>query len=203
LTKDGGHASLCPPCGSLAHAVICQWHAGRIALEPVICSDREIPIIRRLLPRHVEGAKALIRDVWRENFESHGEAYVRDYLLLPEALDDIDRAAMDAGFAGLFLVQEVSGSVVATGAIREVSEQLCELSRMFVARAWRKRGLATTLTRHLLDFARSKNFKAVRLTSNRQLTASHQLYYRLGFRECPSWDPDDERHSIRMRLELW
>ena len=85
----------------------------------------------------------------------------------------------------LFLVQEVGSRVVATGAIHEVAEDVCELSRMFVAREWRKRGLATSLANHLLAFARSTNFKTVRLASNKQLTASHQLYRALGFRPCP------------------
>ncbi|WP_315831069.1 GNAT family N-acetyltransferase [Bradyrhizobium prioriisuperbiae] len=165
-------------------------------------SEREFPVIQRLRPHHVNGAKALIRDVWRENFEAHPDVFVRDFLLLPHALDDIDRAAGETGIGGLFLVQEMRGCVVATGAIRGISDDECELSRMFVATAWRKRGLATALARHLLDDARSRNFKAVRLMSNAQLAASHRLYHGLGFRACPSWDPQDEGRSISMRLRF-
>jgi GNAT superfamily N-acetyltransferase len=165
-------------------------------------SNSEAPIIQRLLPRHVQDAKALIREVWREHFESHNEAFVRDYLLLPNALDDVDEAAVGADTDCLFLVQEVRGRVVATGAIRGISEDMCELSRMFVASGWRRRGLATTLTRHLFDFARSRKVKTVRLASNRQLAASHQLYRGLGFRSCQSWDPDDDGHSFSMQLSL-
>jgi GNAT superfamily N-acetyltransferase len=165
-------------------------------------SNSETPIIQRLLPHHVQDAKALIREVWREHFESHNEAFVRDYLLLPNALDDVDEAAVGANAGCLFLVQEVRGRVVATGAIHGVSEDVCELSRMFVASAWRRRGLATTLAHHLLDFARSRKFKTVRLASNTQLAASHQLYRALGFRSCQSWDPEDDGHSFSMQLLL-
>jgi GNAT superfamily N-acetyltransferase len=165
-------------------------------------SDGEAPAIERLRPNHVPGAKALIRAVWREHFASHGDAFVRDYLLLPNALDDIDEAATGKDARSLFLVQQLKGHVVATGAIHGVTEEVCELSRMFVAREWRKRGLATALAHHLLAFARLQHFTTVRLASNKHLTASHQLYYALGFRPCPAWTPDDDRHSVTMQLSL-
>ena len=164
--------------------------------------DGEAPAIEQLRPDHVQGAKALIRDVWREHFGSHGEAFVRDYLLLPNALDDIDEAAGGRAARSLFLVQQLRGHVVATGAIQGVTEEVCELSRMFVAREWRKRGLATALAHDLLEFARSNSFTTVRLASNRHLTASHQLYHALGFRPCPASTPDDDRHSLTMQLSL-
>jgi GNAT superfamily N-acetyltransferase len=165
-------------------------------------SSGDAPIIQRLHPRHVQDAKALIREVWQENFGSHHEAFVRDYLLLPNALDDIDAAAVTTDADRLFLVQEVQNRVVATGAIHGVSDQVCEMSRMFVASAWRKRGLATTLAQRLLDFARSRNFRIVRLASNKQLTSSHRLYHSLGFRPCPSWEAEDDGHSLSMQMSL-
>jgi GNAT superfamily N-acetyltransferase len=165
-------------------------------------SAGDAPIVRRLHPRHVQDAKALIREVWREHFESHDEAWVRDYLVLPNALDDIGEAAIGADSGCLFLVQEVRDRVVATGAIHGISKDMCELSRMFVASAWRRRGLAMALGRHLLDFARERHFKTVRLASNKQLTTSHQLYRALGFRRCQSWDPEDDGHSLNMQLSL-
>jgi GNAT superfamily N-acetyltransferase len=165
-------------------------------------SDGEAPAIERLGPNHVGSAKALIRDVWREHFASHGDAFVRNYLLLPDALDDLDDAVAGRDAGSLFLVQQLRGHVVATGAIRAVTEDVCELSRMFVARDWRKRGLATTLAHRLLAFARTTHFTTVRLASNKQLTASHQLYHVLGFRACPGSAPEDDRHSITMQLSL-
>jgi L-amino acid N-acyltransferase YncA len=54
----------------------------------------------------------------------------------------------------------------------------------------------------LLDFARAKNFRSVRLSSNRQLTASHRLYHSLGFRRCANWAAVDDGYSVHMQLEL-
>ena len=73
---------------------------------------------------------------------------------------------------------------------------------MFVAPAWRRHGLANLLAKHLLDFARTKNFRSVRLSSNKQLTASHQLYHSLGFRRCVSWTGVDDGYSFYMQLDL-
>ncbi len=165
-------------------------------------SNGEAATIERLRPEHVQSATALIRGVWREHFQSHTETFVRDYLLVPNALDDIAEAAAGADASRLFLVQELRGHVVGTGAIHGISDDVCELSRMFVAREWRKRGLATALAQHLLEFARSRHFTTVRLASNKHLTASHRLYSALGFRPCPAWTPEDERHSVTMQLSL-
>jgi len=165
-------------------------------------TNGDTPIIQRLHPRHVQDVKAWIRAVWQEHFGSHSEAFVRDYLLLPNALDDIDAAAAATDADRLFLVQEVRNRVVATGAIHGVSDEVCEMSRMFVANAWRKRGLATMLARRLLDFARSRNFRTVRLASNKQLNSSHRLYHSLGFRVCPSWEAEDDGHSVSMQMSL-
>jgi GNAT superfamily N-acetyltransferase len=167
-----------------------------------LSSTGDAPVILRLQPRHVQDAKALIRGVWREHFGSHDDSFVREYLLLPNALDDIDQAADGADTGSLFLVQEVRDRVVATGAIHRVSDDVCELSRMFVASAWRRRGLAMALARRLLDFARERHFRTVRLASNKQLVTSHRLYRALGFRECQSWDPNDDGHSVSMQLSL-
>ena len=162
----------------------------------------ETPTLQRLRVDHVAEVKALIREVWRENFGAHPEAFVRDFLLSPGALDDIDRAAAEMDGNCLFLVQEVRGHVVATGAAYAVSHGMCELARMFVAPAWRRRGLASALAEHLLDFARAKNFRSVRLSSNKQLTASHRLYHSLGFRRCANWAAADDGYSFYMQLEL-
>ena len=144
----------------------------------------------------------MIREVWQENFGAHPEAFVRDFLLSPRALDDIDRAAAEMDGNCLFLVQEVRRRVVATGAAYGASQDTCELARMFVALAWRRHGLARSLAGHLLDFARAKNFRSVRLSSNRQLTASHRLYHSLGFRRCANWAAVDDGYSVYMQLEL-
>jgi GNAT superfamily N-acetyltransferase len=171
--------------------------------DQLLHPDDEIPRLQRLQPRHVQQAKALVREVWREHFQSHDEAFVRDFLLLPNALDDIEEAASIDSATSLFVVLEVcGGSVIGTGAIRGVSEDICELSRMFIARSWRRRGLATTLMHYLLDFARVTNFKIVRLESNRGLAASHQFYRAFGFCDCPSWVPQADGHSITMELTL-
>jgi GNAT superfamily N-acetyltransferase len=162
----------------------------------------ETPTIQRLRVDHVGEAKALIREVWQENFGAHPEAFVRDFLLVPHVLDDIDRAAAEMDGNCLFLVQEVRGHVVATGAAYGVSQDICELARMFVAPAWRRHGLARSLARHLLDFARAKNFRSVRLSSNRQLTASHRLYHSLGFRRCANWAGVEDGYSFYMQLQL-
>lgn len=84
---------------------------------------------------------------------------------------------------GTFLVLIDDGRVVGSGAIRRLNDDICELKRMWFLKAYRGRGLGTKMAQMLLDFARKKGYKKVRLdTADEQKQAQAiQLYQRLGF----------------------
>jgi len=84
---------------------------------------------------------------------------------------------------GTFLVLIDEGRVVGSGAIRRLNNDICEVKRMWFLKAYRGRGLGTKMAQMLLDFARKKGYKKVRLdTADEQKQAQAiQLYQRLGF----------------------
>src|SRR6266700_616683 len=102
------------PCWHIATRHLCWWPSREFMMNDNnnLDSSDQAPAIERLRPNHVQGAKALIREVWREHFGSHPEVFVRDFLLLPHALDDVDEAAAGTHPRGLFLVQQLRGHVV-------------------------------------------------------------------------------------------
>lgn len=84
---------------------------------------------------------------------------------------------------GTFLVLIDDRRVVGSGAIRRLNDEICELKRMWFFKDYRGRGLGTKMAEMLLDFAREKGYKKVRLdTADKKKQAQAlKLYQRLGF----------------------
>jgi GNAT superfamily N-acetyltransferase len=79
---------------------------------------------------------------------------------------------------------------------------LCDLMRMFVQRSHRRTGLGKRLAVDLLAWARMRGYRRVRLTSNKQLLASHRLHVKLGFELVEPWEPGGDAHSFYFAREL-
>src|SRR5919202_4404005 len=123
--------------------------------------------------------KRLIFTVCDEIFQVSEET-VRRYDTMSD-IDEVRSHYFDNG--GTFLVLVDEGRVVGSGAIRRLNNDICELKRMWLLKAYRGQGLGTKMAQMLLDFARKKGYKKVRLdTADEQKQAQAiQLYQRLGF----------------------
>ncbi len=163
-------------------------------------------MVEQLLPiaaRQVDGAKGVIRHVWREHFGAHANPDVRAFLDRPEAFPDLDWWGQTyAAPRGLFLVVLDGERVVGTGGIRPVDEQVAELTRMFLLQEYRGRGLGRRSGERPIQFARGAGYRSIRLGTNKQLVSSHALYRSLGFRDIPAYEPDGEKMAYYMAMSL-
>ncbi len=92
-------------------------------------------------------------------------------------LDDID-----ASYAvGTVLVARDSGRIVGVGAITPVAPGEGEVKRMSVARDARRRGLGTALLMALLEDARERGWRRVRLETTADWEDAVQFYCAFGF----------------------
>ena len=84
---------------------------------------------------------------------------------------------------GMFLVVVDDGKVVGSGAIRRLNDDICELKRMWLLKEYRGQGLGMKMAQMLLDFAREKDYKKVRLDTldEHKQAPALKLYRRLGF----------------------
>jgi ribosomal protein S18 acetylase RimI-like enzyme len=73
---------------------------------------------------------------------------------------------------------------------------------MFVASAYRGRGIGRSIADELIKFALEAGYDQIRLSSNNALTASHRLYENIGFRSTSSWEPGGEIHSRYYLLRI-
>ena len=134
----------------------------------------------------------LIEAVWHEHFHDHPEPFVRDFIY--SRLSDVDDAETVYADRALF-VCGADSAIIGTGAIKRVEDGTCEMVRMFVAEAYRGRGIARAIADELIGFGRRAGYDRMRLSSNNALTASHRLYERMGFQRAAPWEPNGEAHS--------
>jgi ribosomal protein S18 acetylase RimI-like enzyme len=91
---------------------------------------------------------------------------------------------------GLFVVATVEGTPAGCGGVRFMPDGIAELTRVWVARAARRRGLGALIVTHLercaVDHARTR----MRLDTRGDLTEARALYARLGYHEVEPFNDE-------------
>jgi GNAT superfamily N-acetyltransferase len=103
----------------------------------------------------------------------------------------------------LLLCAIAESEIVGTGAIKRLDNRECEMVRMFVALAYRGRGIGWTIADELIRFARIAGYDRIRLSSNNSLMASHRSLRMVGLPTCFfSWDPGGGTYSRYYTLQI-
>jgi ribosomal protein S18 acetylase RimI-like enzyme len=110
-------------------------------------------------------------------------------------LDDIATHYLAPGHR--FVLAELHGTLVGTGALIEESPDTGRLVRMSVDRAYRGQGIGRALVHHLLAEARSRGYQRVVIETNDDWWDAIALYRACGFTEFDRRDGD-----VHMALDL-
>ena len=160
-------------------------------------------MIRPIRPDEVPAARYLIYSVAHEIFNDtrpleDSMAYYDSQGVL-EDMDDIQRSYFDDG--GTFLVMVDGERIIGTGAIKKWNDEIGELKRLWFLKEYRGQGLGYRMTTELLNFARNKNYRRVRLETD-PVAQSHaiQFYKRLGFYEIPRYSQNDDEMAMELIL---
>lgn len=82
---------------------------------------------------------------------------------------------------GCVLMASDDDEVVGVVCLRSLDAEACEMKRLFVPIAHRRKGIAHALCTTLLDSARRKGYSVIRLDTGFFMTESQALYKKLGF----------------------
>ena len=152
--------------------------------------------IRPIQPHEVEAAKRVILTVAYELFKGADtlEESIAKFLAQGKLaeMDDIQKNYFDNG--GTFLVTLDGDSVIGTGAIRYLEEDVCELKRMWLLSQYHCQGLGNRMIQELFSVARNLEYKVMRLETDPIFQQrAVRFYIQLGFYEIPRYgdDPDD------------
>ena len=84
---------------------------------------------------------------------------------------------------GCLLLAEEDGRIAGCIALRKMDDAVCEMKRLFVRSEFRGRGVGRMLILELLNLARQKGYKKMRLDTVPQLESAIVLYERIGFKD--------------------
>jgi GNAT superfamily N-acetyltransferase len=146
----------------------------------------------RIVPleaRHLPGFRALVSDTLREfGFE-------------PDADLDPDLEEPDRYYVALWVV-ELDGQVVGSVALRDVSDGVLQLKRMYLRPSHRGRGLGKQLLTTALDWARARGADSIQLDTSERMQAAQALYEAYGFRRVPGEAPRQGQTRLLYELRL-
>jgi ribosomal protein S18 acetylase RimI-like enzyme len=151
-------------------------------------------VIRLVEPRD---RKAVDREL-RAYLEHIGEAF--DGADLDHDIAHWDRQY--DGVAGvLFVVEGPAQTIVGTAALRTLAPGVGEIKRMWVQPECQGLGLGRRLMRSCLEEARRREYKVLRLDTERRMEAALRLYRDAGFTEIADYN-GNSRAGVWMELRL-
>ena len=107
--------------------------------------------------------------------------------------------------AGSVLLARVDGAPAGCVAYRTIGDGVCEMKRLFVGEGFQGLGLGRRLCQALIDLARARGFRAMRLETGDLQPEAHALYRALGFRDIAPYTDIPARirpHMLFMELAL-
>lgn len=107
-------------------------------------------------------------------------------------MDDLQKNYFENG--GAFLVAVEEGHIIGTGAVKYLEDGICEIKRLWLLNQYQGQGIGYRIMQKLIDFARQKEYKIMRLETDPIIqTRAVDFYKQLGFYEIARYgdDPDD------------
>ena len=152
--------------------------------------------IRTIQPHEIPQAKRVIFSVAFELFKGadtleESIAKFSSQGKLAE-MNDVQKNYFENG--GVFLVAVEEGHIIGTGAVKNLEDGVCEIKRLWLLSQYQGQGIGYRIMQKLIDFARQKKYKIMRLETDPIIqTRAVDFYKQLGFYEIPRYgdDPDD------------
>lgn len=137
-------------------------------------------------------------------FEAFNRAWIEEWFEMEPVdewvLQNPDKAILATG--GAILMAEWSGTPAGTVALRWVSDDTVEFTKMAVDQAFRRRGIARQLSLASFVKAQALGARKIILYSNTRNADAIRLYEQLGFRHLPVEPGVYERANVKMEIDM-
>ncbi len=102
----------------------------------------------------------------------------------------------------LVLVQMDQGVPAACAAMRHLGGGIAEMKRLYVRPKYRGAGLGRAMALHIIEHAKLKGYRAIRLDTLPQMEPAIAVYRSLGFRQIPPYHDGPLPDLLFFELEL-
>jgi len=133
---------------------------------------RDAAQVRDIVWEYLQWAKAKINETYGVNFE------IRTMLE-----EDMLKLGIFMPPKGRLLLRDGTGELSGIACLRENSDGIGEIKRMYVRPAYRRQGVGRALLVQLLNEASVVGYRCIRLDSAGFMSDAHRLYRSLGFQE--------------------
>lgn len=103
---------------------------------------------------------------------------------------------------GAILLAKDNDKTVGCVALRKIDDKICEMKRLYVTPEYRGQGLGRKLALSIIEKAREKGYKKMKLDTLTTLNEANDLYRSLGFEECEPYRYNPLEDALYMELEL-
>jgi ribosomal protein S18 acetylase RimI-like enzyme len=105
---------------------------------------------------------------------------------------------------GRLLIARIGNELCGCIALRPLlaDNDVCEMKRLFIRRAYRGMGLARRLVERLFEEARSAGYRTMRLDTLASMADALALYRSLGFREIPAYYASPLPGTVYLEFDL-
>jgi ribosomal protein S18 acetylase RimI-like enzyme len=103
---------------------------------------------------------------------------------------------------GCLLLAEVDGDIVGCVGVRRLTDDICEMKRLYVTPDHHGKGLGRMLAEASIERARELGYARMRLDTIRTMAAANALYRALGFREIAPYRHNPVEGALFFELEL-
>lgn len=100
------------------------------------------------------------------------------------------------GNDGIFVVIEEDSEIIAFAAARRLNDEICEVRRVFVHKAWRKQGLMLKLFHQIIAFAKRMEYRYLDAITDPRFPVSRSLFDELGFQNMSQSDVEVYRYNL-------
>ena len=114
----------------------------------------------------------------------------------------LEPAAEYAPPSGCVLVAKEELDVVGCVALRHISDDACEMMRLYVRPSFRERGIGRTLSESLIGEARARGYRVMRLGVLYSMREALRLYESLGFRKIAPYRLNAGKGTLFMQLDI-
>jgi len=146
---------------------------------------------------NVEVARGILGEylVWRENQKSISRQELQAFR---KQLADLP--AEFAEPSGCLLLARYGEQPVGCVGLRKLSDDICEMKRLFVMPQWREQGIGKSLAKEVIEKAKTIGYRCMRIDTFDD--AAKALYASLGFKKIEPYRYNPIEGVVFMELEL-